>query len=192
MNRTYIFLIFIILLFGILPDLFCQVYLDKGYYNISGSLSYSRTSYKNIKVTNKKINLTPEFNYLITPRLSLGIFLDYFRESEEEYKRSIAGIGPNIKYYFGSSKIIPFIGLNYMIYSTSIEMPDKSETDISDFAISGGIDFFLSQNVALEPSVKYINMNEEAKDGNVNFIEGLDSVKRNIIQIAVGLSIFLN
>ena len=54
MNRTYIFLIFIILLFGILPDLFCQVYLDKGYYNISGSLSYSRTSYKNIKVTNKK------------------------------------------------------------------------------------------------------------------------------------------
>ena len=71
-------------------------------------------------------------------------------------------------------------------------MPDKSETDISEFAISGGIDFFLSQNVALEPSVKYINMNEEAKDGNVNFIEGLDSVKRNIIQIAVGLSIFLN
>jgi len=58
--------------------------------------------------------------------------------------------GPHIKYYFTGGNMIPFLELSYL-YSNLIGY----HADGNSLSFSGGINYFLTKNAALEPFIKY-------------------------------------
>ena len=169
--------VFFLVIFSLFYNslLFPQDALKKGIYNLSGSISYSYSKstsssnepYYNSGIANIKetyISMTPSFSYFIMNNLSIGGSISYYY-AETEYSlsnttnpslvfpKSISrnfGIGPSIRYYFSGNIIVPFLGISDF-YSKNIN--SKQEGNI--FTAVGGINYFLSNSVALEPFLSY-------------------------------------
>jgi hypothetical protein len=172
-----IYKVFFLVIFSLFYNspLFPQDALKKGVYNLSGSISYSYSKstsssnepYYNSGTANIKetyISMTPSFSYFIMNNLSIGGSISYYY-AETEYSlsnttnpslvfpKSISrnfGIGPSIRYYFSGNIIVPFLGISEF-YSKNIN--SKQEGNI--FTAVGGINYFLSNSVALEPFLSY-------------------------------------
>ncbi len=172
-----IYKVFFLVIFSLFYNspLFPQDALKKGVYNLSGSISYSYSKstsssnepYYNSGTANIKetyISMTPSFSYFIMNNLSIGGSISYYY-AETEYSlsnttnpslvfpKSISrnfGIGPSIRYYFSGNIIVPFLGISDF-YSKNIN--SKQEGNI--FTAVGGINYFLSNSVALEPFLSY-------------------------------------
>ena len=151
--------VFVLFLFFVSTLSFGQSVLDKGNYQLAGGISFEKTDSKN-EIFNDRaliIELAPQYSYFVINNLLVGglISLKYMEyqwldtDDEKSSQKSI-GFGPNIKYYFRSEKIIPFIGSS-AVYEKII---NESEYGYSlDF--SAGFDVFLAQSVAIEPFVSY-------------------------------------
>ena len=173
--KTYKLIVLIIFLFVYDSPLFSQDALKKGVYSLSGSISYSYSKstssldepYYNSGVNNIKetyISMTPSFSYFIINNLSIGGSISYnYAETEVSLSNNVNpsitipksisrnfGIGPNIRYYFGGKLIVPFLGVSDF-YSKDVN--SKQEGNI--FTAEGGINYFLSNSVALEPFLSY-------------------------------------
>ncbi|MHB9014305.1 MAG: hypothetical protein ACYC49_19005 [Ignavibacteriaceae bacterium] len=108
--------------------------------------------------------MTPSFSYFIMNNLSIGGSISYYYAETEislsnttnpssVFPKSISrnfGIGPSIRYYFSGNIIVPFLGISDF-YSKNIN--SKQEGNI--FTAVGGINYFLSNSVALEPFLSY-------------------------------------
>ncbi|MHB8339222.1 MAG: hypothetical protein ACYDEE_17540 [Ignavibacteriaceae bacterium] len=169
--------VFFLVIFSLFYNslLFPQDALKKGIYNLSGSISYSYSKstsssnepYYNSGIANIKetyISMTPSFSYFIMNNLSIGGSISYYYAETEislsnttnpssVFPKSISrnfGIGPSIRYYFSGNIIVPFLGISDF-YSKNIN--SKQEGNI--FTAVGGINYFLSNSVALEPFLSY-------------------------------------
>ncbi len=136
-----------------------QSALDKGNYQLAGSLSYSRTETNNDYFDDKstRIRLSPQYSYFIMDNLLVGGIFS-FNYSEYEWldpettlsiSRSL-GIGPVVKYYFRTEKLIPFIGVSALYRNYLGEDAYGYEMDLS-----AGFDFFIAKSLALEPFISY-------------------------------------
>ncbi len=140
--------------------LFSQDALKKGVYNLSGGISYSNSKTTLSNETSKQFSfsIVPSFNYFIIDNLLIGSSISFnyneFELSSNSFNyKSINrqfGIGPNIRYYFAGLNIIPFIGISAS-YSKAI----SSKQEGNNFSIMAGINYFLSNSVALEPYLAY-------------------------------------
>lgn len=156
--------LFAVILFSISSSfLFAQDALKKGVYNLGGSISYShsensqdQSGLPTSSVTS--ILLSPYFGYFFIDNLSIGASLSFvYYESELEFQNYNSKsffrqfeLGPSIRYYFDGEKVIPFLGASGS-YSKSVD----SEQDGNVFTFFGGINYFISKSVALEPFLSY-------------------------------------
>ena len=151
--------VFVLFLFFLSTMSFGQSVLDKGNYQLAGGLSFEKTQSKNDYFNDRalKIELSPQYSYFVINNLLVGglISLKYMEyqwlgtEDDKSSQKSI-GFGPNIKYYFRTEKIIPFVSSS-VVYEKIINETEYGYT--LDF--SAGFDVFLTQSVALEPFVSY-------------------------------------
>ena len=159
--------------------MFSQPALKKGVYYLGGSIEF--TTSKN--TMNESFGFTstvketyllfqPSFSYFIIDNLSIGTSVLYFYEETEisyqssNNQKSIyrqLGIGPSIRYYFGGNNIVPFVGVGDS-YSKSID----SEQENNMFTITGGIDYFLSKSIGLEPFLSYSIIHYTKPDQSIN------------------------
>ena len=174
MNKRSILTIFILFVL-IASNVFSQEALKKGSYSLSGSISFSSGT------NSARSNETDYLNFLITPGLtyffidylSAGINLSYgyyentWKSGTQEFKniyRSVS-IGPVIRYYFSSETFIPFLETSYR-YSNSL----SGNQDMNSYSLAGGINYFLSKSVALEPYAAYVKTNYIEDDQKISSI----------------------
>lgn len=166
-----IVLLFLSILFN--SVLFSQSAIKKGNYTLSGSVSYSYSkltinselSDYALKVDN--FSFSPAFGFFILDNLLFGgnISFNYNESNSQSTYRNILGnpitlenknirryiaLGPNIRYYFSSISFFPFIETAYN-YSTELASDQYGHI----FNFTGGINYFISTSVALEPFVGY-------------------------------------
>lgn len=171
--KTFKITVLLFLSFLFNSVLFSQSAIKKGNYTLSGSVSYSYSkltmnselSDYTLKVDN--FSFSPVFGIFIADNLLVGgnISFNYNESNSQSTYRNIFGnpialenknirryiaLGPNIRYYFSSISFFPFIEI---AYNYSDELASDQYGHIFNF--TGGIDYFLSTSVALEPFIGY-------------------------------------
>lgn len=163
--KKFLSLFSLIVIFSSL--LTAQGRIDKGMYRLSGAAAFSwyHQSEDYYTYNRYQFSLSPSFSYLITKNFELGgVFnLTYFNETQdldrnfgarkfsEDY--SSIGLGPQMRYYFTTENLIPFISLSLLYSSAGQQGGTKME--ITNLNLGGGMDYFFSESVALEPFITY-------------------------------------
>ena len=169
--------------------LFCisvDAQIRQGTINPSAMISYQRSTseikegkymeeYKYIDFT-----VITEFYYLIDNNLAIGPMINYWNwKSYTSYSNNSdesISLGFGLKYFHNYGKIFPFIAASF---TYEIE---EDQDKMPDFNIDGGIDFFIAENVAIEPRIRYHIQNREYSSY---------SSKTKIFTFITGLSIFI-
>jgi hypothetical protein len=138
---------------------FGQSVLDKGNYQLAGGVSFNVTKSKNDSFNDKSamFEFAPQYSYFVVNNLMVGALVsfkystyEWLDSTMDKFVRRSVGFGPNIKYYFRSEKIIPFVSSS-AIYEKYFKSDEYGYT--VDF--SAGFDMFLAKSVAIEPFVSY-------------------------------------
>lgn len=143
---------------------FPQIALKQGVYSLSGGGDYSYTKNTMPEASTKIYSFTvaPTFSYFVIDYLLIGGKFSFnYNENQTDFSsrfnnisiktiRRQFGIGPIIRYYFTGFNIIPFAEIGYS-YSNEI----SSDQDGNTFLFSAGLNYFLSNSVALEPFLAY-------------------------------------
>lgn len=180
-------IIFVLILsISSISSLFSQIAINHGNYTLSGSVSYSYSkltmnselSDYTLKVDN--FSFSPAFGYFILDNLLVGgnVSFNYNESNSHSTYRNIFGnpitienksirrhfaIGPDIRYYFTSFSFFPFLEFSYN-YSKELASDQYGHL----FNFTGGIDYFISKSVALEPFVGYSIVTYKNPDEDLN------------------------
>lgn len=157
MNTSKLFfgLLFLIIFF---TESFGQSPLKKNVYTFGGSVSLSYQNNKFEVSTDKTFSIlvSPSFGYFITDNIMvLGKLGFTYYESKYEDNEHINkyywrdySLGSSFRYYFNAEKFIPFLGagVGYTKYTYGYS---------TEIFFTGGMNHFLSKQIALEPFVSY-------------------------------------
>lgn len=171
--RTFKITILLFLSFLFNSVLFSQSAIKKGNYTLSGSVSYSyskntmNSEFSDYTLKTDNFSFSPAFGFFILDNLLVGgnISFNYNELNSKSIYRSTFGnpitlenksirrhlaLGPNIRYYFNRLSFFPFIEI---AYNFSDELASDQYGHI--FSFTGGINYFISNSVALEPFLAY-------------------------------------
>jgi len=124
--------------------------LDKGTIQVGGGIMISSTATEDQDDAANRISIMPQGYYFVINHLAVGGHIQLSRYSRGDYSSFTFGIGPAAKYYFKAGKFFPFVGGGLSYNRTSWESSDDAQSDIN-MSVFGGMDFFLAENVAVEP-----------------------------------------
>ncbi len=170
--------------------------IDKGSMIIGGTLGFSSSGGDLYKDTADNsittITLNPEFGYFVIPSLVVGATIGYDRISQGDYNASVLGIGPWVGYYFNINKartevkgsIYPYLK-GFFTYSTFTQEGDDTDEKIMSFGARGGIDFMLSNAVALDAGLQF------ESDSYDSGVSGAEKVKGTVFGLNVGIAAFV-
>lgn len=153
--------LFLVLITVVSSCLLAQNPLKQGVYSLGGSVSLtiSNEEFNNVKYKYFNILLAPSYGYFVTKNISINgrfgfSYMEYESSSNmgsthKGYSRYYS-LGVGVRYYFDKETIIPFIGIGGD-YSKSY----NSESEGKGVSFIGGINYFISKEVALEPFLSY-------------------------------------
>jgi hypothetical protein len=132
-------------------------------------------------VTNSKnlaFNLSPQVGFFVINGLAVGLVMeiDYsstkYESSNDKEIDIMLVAGPFVRYYFGSSKIKPFVegSGGFGLYSIKDD-PDVGNTITYKYGVmalqgKGGVAFFFNDAVSLELGLGYNYLTSKAKEDN--------------------------
>jgi len=189
------FLILILIILGF-SNLYGQDALNKGVYSIAGSAQYSTSSESsdNNTITLNQGNISPQFTYFVCNHISLGVSMDYnyyFNEGssysnsgEHNIKLTYITLGPAFRYYSYTKKIIPFLEASFLYGIENMGDENVGNQYEYTYQLKAGLELFLSNNVALEPSIGYTYYHYTMSSFNL-------SGDVNNFSIGVGVSYFI-
>ncbi len=169
MKSELLFLLLIIFLFT--ESQYSQNIMKEGTYTLSGSVSfsYNDSKFNDNESTSKSFSFSPQFLYFLSDQILLGgnIRFSYlenelknnFFNVEEKIVNKSFSIGPILRYYFTKKYLNPFVEGSFL-YS---ELIGRDSQDMWG-EIGGGINYFLSNAVALEPFVNYAFLLDSDED----------------------------
>jgi len=168
--------------------IYAQSYIPKGTYTINGEISYSNQTYDNNNVSNELFTFNPQFGYFFFNNFYTALSLSYIHSKSDNTKSDIYGIGPAIRYYFNSKKLKPFMGIGY-IFNEQTQNPYNLKTTSNEWKLIGGVDYFVTNNFALEASINISFINYNYNYGTaLNPINGTTS---EIFQVGIGVNYFI-
>lgn len=159
--------------------------IEKDTYSLSGSISYSESDNSSFG-RSKDLFVYPGFLYFISPNLGIGGRLQYWHSSDNTFNYKSYGVAPAIRYYFTQNNSMPFIELSYGYEkSKSSSSSNTSRGHSKSAGIIFGLDYFLSRNVALEPSIAYRHYRYDSDSGS--------SITRenNTLTMGIGINVFI-
>jgi outer membrane protein W len=168
---------------------YSQSDLKSGTFSINGTISYTSNYEESSDMDNSTFIFNPRFDYFIINNFSLGLMLNYQNNSFFGHNNSSWGIGPSARYYFTFDKIKPFVGAGY---SYASENSTLTSDDIinNNIILTLGVDYFLTENVALETTVNYTFMNMKFPDVYSAYYNDLN-VSRKSLSVGIGVNVFL-
>jgi len=156
MTKKY-FLVILLFYISLNSNLFAQEALKQGCYSLGGSITFQSStnespSYGETK--NLGFTFEPTLSYFFVDNLSTGLSIGYgYYETNMQNEKFISrpiSIHPVIRYYFTGGKFTPFLEAGYL-YSNDL----SGNEDENSYSFAGGINYFLSKSVALEPYIEY-------------------------------------
>jgi hypothetical protein len=189
-------LIFLIVSIFIFNSLFAQNFIAKSSVSLGGGLFFSSTSSDDSDQKTNLIFLNPQFDYFFIKNFSVGLTFDYSRTSYGDFNQTIWGVGPAARYYISTSNILPFIGISYSFSTEKYSSPSDYRLNKSQIIFSGGIEAFISQNIAIEPLFQYRIINDKIHDEDnpetgPYFFNGSKELGSKEFMIGIGIKIFL-
>ncbi len=155
--KANIFSLLLFILFTVLTEQTnTQNILPAKTINLNGSLSFSTESSNDGCDRGNVLSLNPQFGYFFIDNLSLSVNFD--RISVGGVSSTNWGIGPSLRYYLPLDKAIPFLSLGYNYTRSSYSSLNNNITG-NAFLISGGVDYFLAKNAAIETIITYSHTN---------------------------------
>jgi hypothetical protein len=124
------------------------------------------------------LNLSPQVGFFVINGLAVGLVMEINYSSSKDDATNDKSIsttlvaGPFVRYYFGSSKIKPFVegSGGFGLYVDKYD-PDEGNTLTDKYGVmalqgKGGVAFFLNDAVSLELGLSYNYMTAKAKEDN--------------------------
>ena len=169
---------------------FGQSLLEQGTFSINGNISFTSYYEKNSENNSTVFIFNPSFDYFLIDNLSIGLTLNFRNTSLGEYSNSNWGIGPSLRYYFNAGKSIkPFTGVGYS-YATENATYSMEDFKYNNIILNAGVDYFLTDNVALETIISYTFINLKLPNDYRTYYQELD-VTRKSLSVGLGVNIFL-
>ncbi|KAA3613923.1 MAG: hypothetical protein DWQ05_16755 [Calditrichaeota bacterium] len=175
----------ICLLFFITSAVFSQPTLKKGMYTVGGSVSYTSETIEidlseDLSDTQKLFIFSPRLGLFLKDHLFAGLLLNYSKSSNDEFSIRTYGIGPSMRFYFGKSKVYPFLGTAFLYNATREErtgysvdfgspvLEPKKELQVEKYdswnlTLSGGIEFLFTPYFSMEGSLNYSFVQNDAE-----------------------------
>jgi len=175
------------ILFFISTSIFAQSTLRKGTYAVGGNISFSNYSESSNSGSLSYFIFAPNLGYFFVNNFYTGLSLQYTHYSSSgDFSNSLYGLGPAIRYYFSNNNLKPFLGLNYT-YSKTTESNTDDYNSQSDFTVSGGINYFVTNYFALEGKISYGFLSN-------NFSSTSNSITSTskLLNISIGANYFIN
>ena len=94
------------------------------------------------------------------------------------------GIGPASRYYLNVEKLKLFLGFSFLYNKQTSSNSSSNEISSTEWKISGGVDFFLTNNFVIETSINYSFI-------NYSFSSSLYSSDSKIFQLGIGVNYFI-
>lgn len=122
-------------------------------------------------------NFSPKVGYFIVDNLALGLNIDYFwhreKRGQADNKNTVVtfGAGPFIRYYYPTSKVLPFAELNAGIgtirdtYESDV-YDNVTKSSVTSLGIGAGIAAPLSDKFTLDVLVGYSSTTIKEKNDN--------------------------
>ncbi len=169
--------------------IYAQTYIPKGTYTINGNISYTNQIYDNNNVSVELFTFNPQFGYFFFDNFYTALSLSYIHSKSDNNKADNYGIGPAIRYYFNSKKLKPFLGISYM-FEEQIRNPYNLKTTSNEWKLTGGADYFVTNNFALEASINISFINYNYNFGTA--LNPLNGTRSEIFQLGIGVNYFIN
>jgi outer membrane protein W len=160
----------------------------KGTFSINGTISFTSTSQENVDNNTSVLILNPGVDYFIIDNFSLGLALSIQDISYGSSSNTTWGVGPSARYYLNEEKAKPFL---LIAYSYAKQNSSGSNNDITqnNIQLGVGMDYFISDNVAVESLVSYTFIN--IKYPAVYSYYSIQETKAKALAIGIGLNVFL-
>ena len=189
----YVFIIVII----VSKSLLAESPIKNGMINFSGNLSYMNEKTEDPDNYRHHLILNPQFGYFVLNNLSINLSADYSYESFLDYSITEYGIGPALRYYINFDKVNPFVSVGYLFTEKIDLYESRREFDFpgQSMTISTGIDYFVTNSVALETIVRYRIITKEEPAYTISadspYHEVFSSRNYNSFLIGFGINVFL-
>lgn len=178
-------IIVLTILLLVTANVYAESPTDKGVYSLGGSISY-RDMDSDDGFDYKMYQFAPSFRYFIFDNIAIGTSLTYVKtKGTGIFDGESYGIGPTFRYYLPNKKINPFIEANYSYLK---DKDDDSKSTSNEFSIGIGLDYFISKNVSIEPTINY-SWRDYKYNYDIGYINDRD-VKTLYIGIGINLFIF--
>lgn len=183
MKRAIVVLSFILIHSLILA----QTPLSSGTFTIGGSVSYASQSFDKVSNNTSVFNFNPKLGYFFFDNLYSAFSISYDYYSLGKASSHAWGVGPTVRYYFGSEKVKPFLGLGFTYYDT-FDSSGKNKLTTTEKKASAGINYFITEYFALEASINYSWLDYNLPSDF--YLNNTDQSK--LFQLAVGVNYFVN
>jgi hypothetical protein len=194
--RKFIFAIIFILAYN-----FSIAQTDKGNWSMGTSMA-GLSWIKSGDIKSFSMNLTPKVGYFVANNfnLSLGIPISTYRQSairviggiyQTERTSTYFGINPSATYFIGKKSWKPYLGLDFLFYSTSFKngnQPKLSGDGKARLSPNAGLAYFINQNVGLNFGLNY---NGSSNGTNGLFYGGALLLDEKALNYQIGLNLFL-
>lgn len=173
--KKFLFISAVLIIFSTLATAQEGGYIRKGMSRLSGAAAFS-WNHQSLDETNGgashidsktlQFSLSPSYSRLITNNLELGgVFSFMYNKYDTEFSfpdNSIKnssyylsiGVGPAVRYFFTADNMVPFVGVSYL-FSYSGQQGVGSKETMTNLNMGAGLDYFISDNTAIEPSITY-------------------------------------
>lgn len=171
--------------------------IDKGSYIVGGMAMVTGMSgdvYENVDGDGiKMLMLAPSLSGFVSHGVAFGGQLLVANVSQSGNSLTAFGIGPRLAYYFGDfkenekvrGKSIPYLAVSYIYGKITNDwgVMDKSEYKLNAINFGGGIDYMLTNSIALVAQVDY--RSDSISDKSDNSADG------HAFDVMLGFSMFV-
>jgi outer membrane protein len=161
-----------------------QSVIERGTFSINGNISFTSNQEETSDLNSTLFIFNPRFDYFIIDNLSLGLSLNYQHSSFSNFSSSRKGIGPSLRYYFNMPAVKPFLGVGYAYAD------DNTSIIYNNMIMNAGVDYFLTDDVAIETILSYTISNVKYPQDYEMFYSDLKTTRKSL-SIGLGINIFL-
>ena len=167
-------------------SIFAQSPVSKGTYTVGGNIGFTSISEDGNSDTKTFFTFAPKLGYFFIDNFYTGTTLMYVYSSSGDFSNNTYGIGLVTRYYFSLEKIKPFLGLEYL-YSIMTSNDSNDELTQTNFTMSVGLDYFITNYFALEGSINYTMTSH-----TFSYNSGINDINRKLFNIGIGANYFIN
>ena len=192
MKKTALILILSSAVLGVFAQKNNTVGFAKENILVTGAIAFSNTDYGNdTKTTDFK--LAPSIGYFLTNKVAMGVNFGFGNETSKDgisttQDNDMVELGAYARYYYSPAKAFSIFNQVGVSYVTTNDRIAKLKNNSFSFHFAPGMNYFLSENVAIQAtlgSISYSTAKDDTKGAKSTSVLG---VNLDLTAISFGLN----